>query len=86
MPATLNAIARQRKQQLRLLMEASKKLDAAQESLEREIKRLVNRKRSVPELADATRLIQLAKTTEASLGNMVQVCEQMSKAWGMEYA
>jgi hypothetical protein len=58
--ATLAEVSRQRKSQLRQLMVASRKLDSRQESLEREIKRLVNRKKSVPELADAERLIGMA--------------------------
>jgi hypothetical protein len=83
--ATLTAVARERKVQLRQLMMASRKLDAAQEMLEREVKRLVNRKRSVPELADATRLTGLAQVVEGSLGNMVSVISSMATSWGMQY-
>lgn len=83
--ATLQSVARDRKAQLRQLLIASRKLDAAQESLEREIKRIVSRKRSVPEIADATRLAGMAQVVEGSLSNMVQVISSVSQSWGMQY-
>lgn len=83
--ATLQSVARDRKAQLRQLLVASRKLDAAQESLEREIKRIVSRKRSVPELADATRLAGMAQVVEGALSNMVQVISSVSQSWGMQY-
>lgn len=86
MAATISQVARERKSQLKLLMTASRRLDAKQERLEREVKRLINRKQSVPELADADRLIVMTKETEAELSNMVKVIEQVSQAWGMQYA
>jgi len=52
--ATLASVASERKKQLRSLLIASRRLDAEQEKLEREIKRLVVRKKGVPELADAS--------------------------------
>jgi hypothetical protein len=79
--ATLSEVARGRKAQLKNLLLASRRLDAAQESLEREIKRLVTRKKSVPEVADAQRLIALAKGTEAALGNMVSVISSVASSW-----
>lgn len=83
--ATLAAVARDRKAQLRQLMVASRKLDATQESLEREVKRLLNRKKSVPELADAERLAVLAQGVNASLSNMISVIEAVAQSWGMQY-
>lgn len=83
--ATLQSVARERKAQLRQLLIASRKLDAAQEALEREIKRIVVRKRSVPELADATRLGGMAQQVEGALGNMVAVIASVSQSWGMQY-
>jgi len=83
--ATLAAVARERKAQLRQLMIQSRKLDAAQESLEREVKRLVTRKRAVPELADAERLGTMAQQVEGALGGMVQVIGSVAQSWGMQY-
>lgn len=85
MAATIAAIARERKQQLRHLMIASRKLDAAQESLEREVKRLVNRKKAVPEIADAERLSGLAIQVSSSLDNMAGVIKTMAQSWGAKY-
>lgn len=83
--ATLQSVARERKAQLRQLLIASRKLDAAQESLEREIKRIVARKRSVPELTDATRLAGMAQQVEGALGNMVSVISSVSNSWGAQF-
>lgn len=83
--ATLAAVARERKQQLRQLMVASRKLDAAQESLEREVKRLIVRKRSVPELQDAERLTMLAQGVNTGLQNMISVIDNVSQSWGMQF-
>lgn len=83
--ATLAAVARERKQQLRQLMVASRKLDASQESLEREVKRLIARKKAVPELADAERLAVMTQTVNSSLANMISVIESVAQSWGMQY-
>ena len=83
--ATLASVARDRKAQLRQLMVSSRRLDAMQESLEREIKRLLTRKRSVPELQDAERLATMAQAVESSLGNMAAVIASVSQSWGTQY-
>lgn len=83
--ATLAAIAKERKQDLKTLMYVSRKLDAAQEKLERECKRLLARKRSVPELADAERLIGLVNNTDSTLNAMMEVVDRLASAWGMQY-
>jgi len=83
--ATLAAVARDRKAQLRQLMLASRKLDASQEALEREVKRLLTRKRSVPELADAERLAALAQQVEGALGTMSSVISSVAQSWGTQY-
>lgn len=83
--ATLASVARDRKAQLRQLMLVSRKLDAAQETLEREVKRLLTRKRSVPELADAERLAGMAQQVEGALGNMASVITSVSQSWGTQY-
>lgn len=79
--ASLSEISRARKSQLKSLLLASRRLDAQQEALEREVKRLVNRKQSVPELADAQRLVKLAQQVEAALSNMVTVISDVSSSW-----
>lgn len=80
--ASLAEIGRERKKQLRDLLLSSRKLDAAQEKLEREVRRLVNRKKSVPEVADAERLTQLAQGVNSALGNMASVISSVSRSWG----
>lgn len=66
-------------------MVASRRLDAAQETLEREVKRLLTRKRSVPELADAERLATLAQAVDTALGGMTAVISSVSQSWGTQY-
>lgn len=83
--ATLAAVARDRKAQLRQLMVASRKLDASQENLEREVKRLLTRKKAVPELADAERLAVMAQNVNSSLSAMISVIENVAQSWGMQY-
>ena len=82
--ATLASIAKQRKSDLRTLLYASKKLDAAQEKLEREIKRLINRKKAVPELADAQRLIALIAGVNTTLNAVMEVIDRFESAWGVD--
>jgi hypothetical protein len=77
----ISEVARTRRSHLRALSAASQKLDAAQEVLEREIKRLLTRKRAVPESSDALRLAEMARNTEAALGNMVSVINTVAQAW-----
>ncbi len=84
--ATLAAVARERRNQLRQLLTASKKLDASQEILEREVRRIINRKKAVPELADAERLMVMAQGVNASLSGMISVIESVSTSWGMQYS
>jgi len=83
--ATLASVARDRKQQLRQLMVASRRLDAAQEKLEREIKRLVTRKKGVPELADAERLTNLAQGVSGGLDSIVGVIQSVANSWGSQF-
>lgn len=83
--ATLSAIAKERKQDLKTLMYVSRKLDAAQEKLERECKRLLARKRSIPELADAERLITLVIAVDTTLNAMMEVIDRLASAWGTQY-
>lgn len=79
--ATLSDVARARKQQLNQLMLASRRLDASQEVLEREVKRLKTRKKSVPELSDAQRLIAMAKNVETALSNIAALLSSLATAW-----
>lgn len=56
-------------------------MDAVQEVLEREVKRLVNRKNAVPEQQDAIRVIEQAKAIDDELANFVNVVTSMSGKW-----
>lgn len=82
--ATLASIAKQRKSDLRTLLYASKKLDAAQEKLEREVKRLIARKKAVPELADAQRLITMIAAVNTTLNAVMEVVDRFESAWGVD--
>jgi len=83
--ATLASVARDRRAQLRQLMVASRRLDASQEALEREVKRLLSRKRSVPELADAERLATMAQAVDTALSSMASVISTVAQSWGTQY-
>lgn len=79
--ASLSELSRARKAQVRSLQTASRRLDSAQEALERECKRLLTRKRSVPEASDAARLSSLAQGVESALSSMVSLIATLSSAW-----
>ncbi len=83
--ATIAQVSRERKAQLRQLMVASRRLDAAQEALEREVKRILVRKKAVPELADAERLGTLAQAVEGTLGTLASVISGVAQSWGTQY-
>ena len=80
--STIASIGRERKQQLKMVSAASRKLDARQEVFEREVKRLLTRKRSVPELADAERLAGMALAVEGELANVALVIANVALSWG----
>ncbi len=79
--ASLAEIARVRKADLRLLLKASRKLDAIQEKLEREVKRLVNRNNSVPEQVDAIRLLEMTKETDNEVATFASLISSLSAKW-----
>lgn len=82
--ATLASVAKQRKADLKTLLYISRKLDAAQEKLERECKRLITRKRAIPEVQDAQRLVTLINGTNTALNAMMEVVDRFERAWGLE--
>jgi len=81
MAQTLSAIGRARRANLRDLSKASRALDARQEILEREVKRLQVRRSKVPELADAQRLAAMAGQVSQALSSMISVIESVAQAW-----
>jgi len=81
--ATLQEIARARRADFRQLLKASRALDASQEKVEREIKRLVSRKQSVPEAADAERIIGLIGETANQLQSISTLMEKIASSWAM---
>lgn len=68
--ATLSSVIRERKQGLKRLAKASLSLDAEQEKVEREIKRILVRKRAVPEAADMSRILGLISGVSVALDAM----------------
>lgn len=83
--ATLAAVARERKNDLKTLIYVSRKLDAAQEKLERECIRLRNRKKAIPELADAERLVVMINEIDTTLNAMMETVDRFAYSWGMQY-
>lgn len=79
--ASLAEIARQRRADLKLILKASRKVDAVQETLEREVKRLVSRKTSIPEQADSARLLEMTKAVDDELADFVSLVSSMSQKW-----
>lgn len=80
--ATLSEIARQRKEGLKRLQKASLVLDAQQEKVEREVKRLLNRKKSIPESADMTRVLGLIQSVTSSLDSIATVANDLLTMYG----
>jgi len=81
MASQITALARRRKSDLRQLKVLSRRLDAAQEKMEREITRLVNRKRALPELSDYQRLIGMADGVDMALATFAQAIYAMGVSW-----
>lgn len=81
MASQLTALGRRRKADLRELKVYSRRLDAAQEKLEREITRLINRKRSLPELADYQRLSQMAEQVDSAVASFASALYSMGITW-----
>jgi len=83
MASQLSAVTRKRKADLKQLKVYSRKLDAAQEALEREITRLYNRKRSIPELSDYQRLSSLADSVDTATSNFMSALSSMGITWAV---
>ena len=81
MASQLTALARRRKSDLRQLKVYSRKLDAAQEKLEREVVRLINRKRSLPEMSDYQRIVTMCDAVDVSLASLVNALASMGVSW-----
>ncbi len=83
--ATLAAVSKLRKSQLRNLSVASRRLDSIQEKFERELKRMINRKRAVPDLEDAEKLARMVQEVDSAVGSMAAAITSISTSWGMQY-
>ncbi len=80
--ATLASIAKERVQDVRGLFKLSRKLDASQESLEREIRRILVRKKAYPELDDLARLATMSQDVDDREGDIARYLVQLAKVWG----
>lgn len=80
--ATLAEVARQRKEGLKRLKKASLTLDAAQEKAEREIVRLINRKKSVPEASDMVRVLSFITGVSQALDQLAGVANDLLNMYG----
>lgn len=83
MASSLSAEANKRKQSLRNLSKLSRRLDADQEKLEREIKRILNRKRAVPDLADIDRIVKMCAEVSASVNDLNEGALIESQNWAL---
>ena len=81
MASQLTALSRKRKSDLRQLKVYSRRLDASQERLEREINRLINRKRALPELGDYQRLSQMADKVDQDIAVFANALYSMGVTW-----
>jgi hypothetical protein len=79
---TIGQKVRVRKEGLRRLQRASLSLDAAQEKVEREVKRLLNRKKSIPEAADMERVLALIAQTSGALDAMSSIARDNLNSYG----
>lgn len=79
--ATLATVARQRRADLRVLLKESRKVDAVQERLEREVKRLSTRKTAVPESTDAERVLGLAMDLDNQVAAFTKALTSLTTAW-----
>lgn len=79
--ATLQQIAAGRKKDLKKLKELSLKVDASQEKLEREILRVINRKKNVPEASDALRISGLIAGTYSDLNSLSDHMTVLAEQW-----
>ena len=79
--ATIAEVARRRRQDFREILRLSRALDASQEAVEREIKRLVARKKSVPEVSDASRVLSLIGATGTALSAVGEKFKKLLVAW-----
>jgi len=80
--ATLADIAKRRRADFREILRLSRALDAAQERVEREIKRLVSRKKAIPEVADAQRVLSLISVTNQALSAIADQFKKLVSSWG----
>ena len=65
--ATLNELLRQRKSVLKQLLAEMKTVDGRQEILQRDLRRLINRKNKVPEVGDLSRITAETTALDQSL-------------------
>lgn len=79
--ATLAQVARQRRSDLRALLKESRKVDAVQERLEREVKRLTTRKNAVPESADAERILGLTIDLDNQIAGFSKALASLTASW-----
>lgn len=79
--ASLASVARDRKNALKQIVLRSRKLDAKQEALEREVLRIVRRKKAIPEVADMQRILLLADASAIALNDLVSVITSVSDSF-----
>ena len=81
MASQLTALGRRRRADLKQLKVLSRRLDAAQERLEREVSRLLNRKRAIPELTDYQRLADMAQGVDEAVTSFANSLYAMGVSW-----
>ncbi len=79
--ATLSQVARERKDALRALRKLSISLDAAQEAVDRELVRLINRKKAVPESGDLEKVGALLANMNSRYNILLKGVQDVGRAF-----
>ncbi len=81
--ATINELARQRRQVFRLLLRELKSVDSAVERAERFGRRVLARKRNIPSDLDLDRWVEIMRTLAAEMDNLAKAVDAGARAWGV---
>jgi hypothetical protein len=78
---TISTVANQRKRELKALRTALIQTEAGFRAVRREVDRLYNRKKSLPEAKDLEGLIQKALNADAAFDRVTGIIQQAANAW-----
>jgi len=79
--ASLSELASQRKSDLKAISKWTRAWDAKQEAFEREVKRLTNRKRAIPDAADLKRLENMLSASADAFDILADLMVDLAGSW-----